>query len=75
MCVMEPNGQTMAKKDRARIDYMPGSAAFEALGIAGAMFPDMRPQALIDKLVILKASGNASAFAYSPNVVKNAILG
>ena len=42
----------MAKKDRARIDYMPGSAAFEALGIAGAMFPNMRPQALIDKLVI-----------------------
>lgn len=42
----------MTKKDRARIDYMPGSAAVDALGIAAAMFPDMRPQALIDKLVI-----------------------
>ena len=42
----------MTKKDRARVDYMPGTAALEALGIAGAMFPDMRPQALLDKLVI-----------------------
>lgn len=42
----------MTKKDRTRIDYMPGQAAFDALGIAGAMFPNMRPQALIDKLVI-----------------------
>ena len=42
----------MTKKDRARIDYMPGGAAVDALGIAGAMFPGMRPQALIDKLVI-----------------------
>lgn len=42
----------MPKKDRARIDYMPGPAAFEALGIAAAMFPDMRSQAVLDKLVI-----------------------
>ena len=42
----------MPKKDRTRIDYMPGQAAFDALGLASAMFPDMRPQALIDKLVI-----------------------
>ena len=42
----------MLKKDRARIDYMPGGAAVDALGIAAAMFPDMRPQALLDKLVI-----------------------
>jgi hypothetical protein len=42
----------MLKKDRARIDYMPGGAAVDALGIAAAMFPDMRQQALIDKLVI-----------------------
>jgi len=42
----------MTKKDRARIDYMPGSAAVDALGIAAAMFPDMRSQALLDKLVI-----------------------
>ena len=42
----------MPKKDRARIDYMPGSAALEALRLAAEMFPDMRPQALLDKLVI-----------------------
>ena len=42
----------MPKKDRARIDYMPGSAALEALGLAAEMFPDKRSQALLDKLVI-----------------------
>ena len=42
----------MAKKDRTRIDYIPGQAAFDALGLAAEMFPDMRPQALLDKLVI-----------------------
>lgn len=31
---------------------MPGNAAFEALGLASDMFPTMRPQELIDKLVI-----------------------
>ena len=42
----------MPKKDRTRIDYMPGHAAFDALGLASEMFPNMRPQSLIDKLVI-----------------------
>ena len=42
----------MTKKDRTRIDYMPGQAAFDALAVASELFPDMRPQALIDKLVI-----------------------
>jgi len=42
----------MAKKDRPRIDYMPGQAAFDALALAGEMYPNLRPQALIDKLVI-----------------------
>ena len=42
----------MAKNDRTRIDYMPGSAAYEALGIAADLFPSLRTQALIDKLVI-----------------------
>lgn len=42
----------MPKKDRARIDYMPGQAAFDALGLANEMFPNIKPQALIDKLVI-----------------------
>lgn len=42
----------MTKKDRTRIDYMPGSAALEALELAAAMFPNARPQALLDRLVI-----------------------
>ena len=49
----------MPKKDRARIDYMPGSAAFDALGVAGAKFPSLRPQALLDKLVITAVSALA----------------
>ena len=42
----------MPKKDRPRIDYMPGQAAFDALALAAEMFPNMRPQALLDKLLI-----------------------
>ena len=42
----------MPKKDRTRTDYMPGHAASDALGLASEMFPTMRPQALIDKLLI-----------------------
>jgi len=32
---------------------MPGKAAFDALGLASEMFPNLRAQALIDKLVIM----------------------
>ena len=42
----------MPKNDRTRIDYMPGNAALDALALAATMFPDARPQALIDRLVI-----------------------
>ena len=42
----------MPKKDRNRIDYMPGQAGFDALALAAEMFPNLRPQALIDKQVI-----------------------
>ena len=42
----------MTKQQRARIDYMPGSAAVEALRQAQDSFPNLRTQALIDKLVI-----------------------
>lgn len=42
----------MPKSERARIDYMPGGAAVDALAVASGMFPNMRPQALLDKLVI-----------------------
>ena len=31
----------MPKKDRTRIDYMPGSAALNALDLADAMFPTL----------------------------------
>ena len=46
----------MSKKDRDRIDYMPGGAALDALGLASAMFPNLRTQALLDKLVITAVS-------------------
>lgn len=42
----------MAKSERTRIDYMPGQGAFDALSLAADMFPNLRTQALIDKLVI-----------------------
>lgn len=42
----------MPKSARTRIDYMPGQAAFDALALAAEMFPNLRPQAVIDKLVI-----------------------
>ncbi|OPZ71530.1 MAG: hypothetical protein BWY80_01307 [Firmicutes bacterium ADurb.Bin456] len=42
----------MPKNSRVRIDYMPGNAALEALGIAESMLPKLRTQALIDRLVI-----------------------
>lgn len=44
------------KNDRTRIDYMPGNAALDALALAGQMYPDTRPQALLDKLVITAVS-------------------
>lgn len=49
----------MPKRDRIRIDYMPGAAALEALDIAAEMFPDIRPQALLDKLMITAVSALA----------------
>ena len=42
----------MAKNERTRIDYMPGDAAYQALGLGADLFPNLRTQALIDKLVI-----------------------
>lgn len=49
----------MPKQDRTRIDYMPGNAALEALALAAEMFPDTRPQALLDQLVITAVSALA----------------
>ena len=46
----------MPKIDRTRIDYMPGDAAYQALELGSAMFPTLRMQALIDRLLITAVS-------------------
>ena len=46
----------MPKIDRTRIDYMPGEAAIDALNMAADLFPNLRTQALIDRLVIVAVS-------------------
>lgn len=43
----------MPKNSRTRIDYMPGDAALDALDGAADTFPNLRTQALIDRLVIV----------------------
>lgn len=42
----------MPETTRRRIDYMPGPAAQGALDRAAGVYPELRLQALIDKLVI-----------------------
>lgn len=46
----------MPKIDRTRIDYMPGGAALDALALAQAMYPKLRTQALLDRLLITAVS-------------------
>lgn len=46
----------MPKVTRNRLDYMPGDAAYTALVLAAEMFPNLRTQALIDKLLITGVS-------------------
>lgn len=46
----------MPKSDRTRIDYMPGAAALDALAVAADLLPNLRQQALIDKLLITAVS-------------------
>lgn len=58
----------MPKCERNRIDYMPGAAALEALAIAGRLFPDTRPQALLDKLVITAVSALAHKHWRAPHL-------
>ena len=58
----------MPKCERNRIDYMPGAAALEALAIAGRLFPDTRPQALLDKLVITAVSALAHKHWRTPHL-------
>ena len=46
----------MPKIDRTRIDYMPGGAALDALDLAQALYPKLRTQALLDRLLIMAVS-------------------
>ena len=46
----------MPKTERTCIDYVPGDAALDALALAEDMFPALRTQALIDRLVITAVS-------------------
>lgn len=58
----------MPKTDRTRIDYMPGAAALEALAVAVNMFPEARPQALLDRLVITAVSALAHRHWQAPRL-------
>jgi len=49
----------MPKTRRPRIDYMPGAAALQALTLAESLLPGLRPQALLDRLVITAVSALA----------------
>ena len=46
----------MPKTTRNRVDYMPGAAACTALALAATLFPKLRTQELLDKLVITAVS-------------------
>lgn len=56
----------MPRTSRTRIDYMPSQAALEALSLAAERFPDLRPQALLDRLVITAASALAHKHWHAP---------
>ena len=56
----------MPKTERARIDYMPGGAALDAMKLAEQLFPTLRTQALIDRLVITAVSALHHAAQHKP---------
>ena len=56
----------MPKIDRTRIDYMPGGAALDALALAQAMYPKLRTQALLDRLLITAVSALHHAMHHRP---------
>ena len=56
----------MPKTERTRIDYMPGEAALDALDLAADLFPTLRTQALIDRLVIVAVSAMHHAAQHKP---------
>lgn len=57
---------TIPKIDRTRIDYMPGDAALHALALGAGMFPNLRTQAVIDRLVIVAVSAMHHADQHKP---------
>jgi hypothetical protein len=56
----------MPKTERTRIDYMPGDAAMEAINLAVEVFPNLRMQALLDRLVITAVSAIHHAAHHKP---------
>jgi hypothetical protein len=56
----------MPKTERTRIDYMPGDAALDALNLAVEVFPNLRMQALLDRLVITAVSATHHAAHHKP---------
>lgn len=42
----------MPKLERPRIDYTPGKAALDSIKVAHRLFPHLRQQEIIDRLVI-----------------------
>lgn len=59
-------GSAMPKTERTRIDYMPGDTAQDAMALAEDMFPKLRTQALIDRLVITAVSAMHHAAQHKP---------
>ena len=56
----------MPKTERTRIDYMPGDAALDALNMAADLFPKLRTQALLDRLLITAVSALHHAAQHKP---------
>lgn len=59
-------GKVRSRCLRQPLTYMPDRAALDALALAGEMFPNLRPQALIDRLLITAVSSIADDLAYKP---------
>ena len=56
----------MLKTERAPIGHLPGDAALDAMALAEEMFPKLRTQALIDRLVITAVSALHHAAQHKP---------
>ena len=58
--------EVMPKLNRARIDYMPGGAALDALALVQAICPKLRTQALLYRLLITAVSALHHATQHRP---------